>query len=97
MVLIKFRGEISFSVDPDDRQKDKRIERMDQRMGDLDRQSRVILRNQLQPYFHRFENDGIYYDKPENLFSMTADADAFEHQKQLDAAETGRVPSSRII
>ena len=64
---------------PDDRQKDKRIERMDQRMGDLDRQSRVILRNQLQPYFDRFENDGIYYDKPENLFSMTADADAFEH------------------
>ena len=60
---------------------------MDQRMGDLDRQSRVILRNQLQPYFDRFENDGIYYDKPENLFSMTADADAFEHQKQLDAAE----------
>ncbi len=56
-------------------------------MGDLDRQSRVIPRNQLQPCFDRFENDGIYYDKPENLFSMTADADAFEHQKQLDAAE----------
>ena len=48
-------------------------------MGDLDRQSRVILRNQLQPYLNRFENDGIYYDKSENLFSMTADADAFEH------------------
>ena len=52
---------------------------MDQRMGDLDRQSRGILRNPLQPDLDRFENDGIYYDKPENLFSMTADADAFEH------------------
>ena len=67
------------------------------RMGDLDRQSRVILRNQLQPYFDRFENDGIYYDKPENLFSMTADADALNTRNSWMQQKIGRVPSSRII